>query len=60
MEAKMRCQFCEQDVDDPCRDVQDIQQRASNHITRCGNALKSQQGPRSRAHPQEVQGGGRR
>jgi hypothetical protein len=37
-------------MDDLCRDMQGIQQR---------NALNSQKSTRSRAHPSEVQGGGR-
>ncbi|GEO18155.1 hypothetical protein MAE02_58510 [Microvirga aerophila] len=57
MEAAIKCRFCEQDVDGSCRNIQNMQQRAANHITRCGNALKSQQGMRSPAGSTEVQGG---
>jgi hypothetical protein len=53
----MRCQFCKQDVDSPCHDSQEMQQRASNHITRCENALKStRHGIGGGARPKDVQG----
>jgi hypothetical protein len=36
----MICQFCRQDVQDPCRDTRDMRQRAMDHVDRCENALK--------------------
>jgi hypothetical protein len=36
----MICQFCQQDVNDPCQDTQDMRQRAMSHIDRCERALK--------------------
>jgi hypothetical protein len=44
MEAVMRCQFCKQDVENPCQTTQQMQRRAISHIDRCEYALKSQQG----------------
>lgn len=35
----MMCQFCKQDVENPCQDERDVQRRAENHIERCENAL---------------------
>jgi hypothetical protein len=35
----MICQFCKQDVSDPCRSENDIERRASEHVERCENAL---------------------
>jgi len=40
-EAKpMICQFCQQDVNEPCHDIQDMRQRAMSHVDRCEKALK--------------------
>lgn len=39
----MKCQFCQQDVDDPCHDTREMQQRAARHIDRCEHALENQQ-----------------
>lgn len=39
----MMCQFCKQDVDNPCHSMQEVQQRASHHVERCEKALNSQQ-----------------
>ncbi len=36
----MICQFCKQDVDNPCRNTEQVQQRAEDHVDRCENALK--------------------
>ena len=36
----MICQFCQQDVNEPCQDTQDIRQRAMSHVDRCEKALK--------------------
>jgi hypothetical protein len=37
----MICQFCQQDVQDPCHNVQDMRQRAMSHVERCERALKN-------------------
>jgi hypothetical protein len=58
----MICAFCQQDVNDPCHNMQEMQQRAENHIDRCENALKRQGGgslPR-RAPSSDIESGGRR
>jgi hypothetical protein len=40
-EAKpMICQFCQQDVSEPCHDTQDMRRRAMSHVDRCEKALK--------------------
>jgi len=36
----MICQFCQQDVKDPCHNVQEMRQRAMSHVERCETALK--------------------
>jgi hypothetical protein len=36
----MMCQFCKQDVDQPCENAQDVHQRAMNHVERCENAFR--------------------
>jgi len=36
----MICAFCQQDVNDPCHDSQEMRQRAMTHIDRCEQALK--------------------
>ena len=36
----MICQFCHQDVKDPCRDAQEMRQRAISQVERCETALK--------------------
>ena len=38
----MMCPFCKQDVNDPCRDAAQIEQRAQNHVERCERALGQQ------------------
>lgn len=40
----MICTFCQQDVSDPCHNIQEMQQRAADHIDRCENALRRQGG----------------
>ena len=39
----MICQFCKLNVENPCHDIQEMQQRAANHIDHCEHALKSHQ-----------------
>jgi hypothetical protein len=36
----MICPFCQQDVNDPCHDRQELRQRAMSHVDRCERALK--------------------
>ena len=36
----MICQFCQQDVQHPCHDPQEMHQRAISHVERCAMALK--------------------
>ncbi len=36
----MICQFCKQDVKDPCHDAQEMRQRAISHVERCETASK--------------------
>ena len=36
----MNCQFCQQDVKDPCHDTEEMRQRAMSHVDRCEKALK--------------------
>ncbi len=38
----MVCQYCKQDVDKPCHTMEDVQQRASDHVERCEKALNRQ------------------
>jgi hypothetical protein len=33
-------QFCQQDVNAPCHNVQELRQRATRHVERCETALK--------------------
>lgn len=35
----MICQFCHQDVSDPCQNVQELRERAVSHVSRCETAL---------------------
>ena len=53
----MKCQFCQQDVSDPCHNTQEMQQRAASHVDRCEHALKDQQGMGSGAKRRDIQGG---
>jgi hypothetical protein len=34
----MRCQFCHLDVETPCRSIEQMQQRAADHLERCEHA----------------------
>jgi len=54
----MKCQFCHQDVDDPCHNAQEMQQRAMSHVERCEHALQGQQGMAAGSHRRDVQGNG--
>jgi hypothetical protein len=54
----MKCQFCHQDVDNPCHNAQEMQQRAASHVERCEHALKSRQGMGAGSHRTDVQGKG--
>lgn len=57
-ESEMKCQFCHQDVSDPCHNVQEMQHRAMSHVERCEHALKDQKDMRSSAHARDVQSSG--
>jgi len=54
----MKCQFCHQDVDDPCHNTQEMQQRATSHVERCEHALQDRQGTDVGAHRRDIQGNG--
>ena len=54
----MQCQFCHQDVDSPCHNSQEIQQRAASHVERCEHALQAQQGSGSGTHRSDNQSNG--
>jgi hypothetical protein len=53
----MICQYCKDDVKDPCHSRQEMEERASWHVERCEHALKANQG--GMADARDVQGGGR-
>ena len=36
----MICQFCHQDVQAPCHNAHEMQERALDHVERCERALK--------------------
>jgi plasmid stability protein len=36
----MICQFCKQEVDNPCHEVHELRQRAISHVERCEDALR--------------------
>jgi hypothetical protein len=42
-EAAMKCQFCNLDVENPCRDTEQVHQRAADHVERCEHALEGEQ-----------------
>jgi hypothetical protein len=52
----MICQFCHQDVKDPCHDVQEMRQRAMSHVEHCEKALK--QDMSDGINPSDGQSGG--
>ncbi len=54
----MRCQFCHQDVENPCHTTQEMQRRAESHVERCEHALQDRQGMRSGTHRSDVQSNG--
>ncbi len=55
----MICQFCNQDVPNPCHDKHQVRERAANRVERCEHALKDQHGMGSRDLSGNVKGGGR-
>lgn len=57
-EAVMKCQFCHQDVENPCHNMQQMQQRAMSHVERCEHALQSRKGMGSSAHSRDIQNNG--
>ena len=38
----MMCPYCKRDVENPCHDMQEVQQRATQHVERCEDAFKRQ------------------
>jgi len=38
----MICQFCKQEVESPCHDVQDMRQRAISRVECCEDALRDE------------------
>ncbi len=54
----MKCQFCHQDVDNPCHNTQQMQERAASHVDHCEHALKDREGAAAGAHRRDVQSGG--
>jgi len=43
MEATpMMCPYCKHDVENPCTDMQEVQQRAASHVERCERAFNRQ------------------
>ncbi len=54
----MKCQFCQQEVDSPCHNSEEMQQRAASHVDRCEHALKDQQGMGAGSHRGDIQSGG--
>jgi len=58
----MICAFCQQDVNEPCHSIQDMQQRAESHIDRCENAFERQGGGNhpQRAPSTDIASGGRK
>ena len=38
----MVCQYCKKDVGSPCHTMQEVQQRASDHVERCERAFNRQ------------------
>ena len=54
----MICQFCKQDVPNPCRSPHQMRERAASHVERCEHALRNQHGLGG-AHASDVKGGGR-
>ena len=46
----MRCQFCHQEVENPCHNAQEIQRRAESHVERCEHALQARKGMESGSH----------
>ncbi len=54
----MKCQFCHQEIENPCHNAQEMQQRAASHVERCEHALQDQQGMGSGAHRSDIQSKG--
>jgi hypothetical protein len=46
----MICQFCKQDVPNPCHNAHQVRERAASHVERCEQALKRQQSGAAGAH----------
>ncbi len=54
----MICAFCQQDVNEPCHNIQEMQQRADSHVDRCEHALERQGGHHSQRAPSGDVGSG--
>ena len=39
----MKCQFCQQDIENPCHTTQEMERRAESHVERCEHALNDRQ-----------------
>ena len=39
----MKCQFCQQDIENHCHTTQEMEQRAESHVERCEHALHDRQ-----------------
>jgi hypothetical protein len=58
LEAIMKCQFCQQEIENPCHNAQEMQQRAASHVERCEHALQDRQGMGSGSHRSDIQSNG--
>jgi len=38
----MMCPYCKHDVENPCHSLREVQQRATDHVERCGKAFNRQ------------------
>jgi hypothetical protein len=54
----MKCQFCQQEIENPCHNAQEMQQRAASHVERCEHALQDRQGMGSGSHRSDIQSNG--
>ena len=40
----MKCEYCHQDIENPCHNTQELELRAASHVERCEHALQDQKG----------------
>lgn len=38
----MMCSYCKHDVENPCTNIQEVQQRATSHVERCERSFNRQ------------------